>query len=241
MRASTILLGTLGLAGALGLAGTLGLTGSPGGLSLATPASAAPKASAIQQQRIDAKGFTGVTLEGEMNVIIEQGPDTQVIARGSQDALAELDPEVEDGVLRLKEKKGLMRARLRTRTEPVTVTIRMPDLRSFSLAGSGDVTFKQVKADTLDLKIAGSGDINASGACKTLNISLAGSGDINARDFKCEAVTVKIAGSGDISTYASKDFSARIMGAGDINVYGNPVNRSRTVLGSGNITYVAGR
>lgn len=212
-------------------------------LALAASAvtAAAPAKRKPDERRIEATGFTGVALEGGMTVIIEQGPETQVIARGTKAALADLDPVVEKGVLRLKEKKGFMRESLRVKSDIATVTIRMPNLTSFSLAGAGDVTFKDLKAGNLELKIAGSGNIDATGTCKALNINLAGSGDIDAKNFKCEAVAVKIAGAGDVSTYASRDFSARIMGAGSINVYGNPVNRSRSVLGAGDITYVAGK
>lgn len=199
--------------------------------------SAKPKKVQQSERRIDATGFTGVTLEGGMNVIIEHGARTEVIARGSMAALADLDPEVEKGILRLKEKKGILRERLRVKSDVVTITITMPKLKSFSLAGAGDVTFKNVIADDLDLKIAGSGSITANGSCRKLNISLAGSGDIDAKNFRCEAVTVKITGSGDVSTYASRDFTARIMGAGSIDVYGNPENRSRSVFGAGDITY----
>lgn len=207
-----------------------------GVLSLAAGAVLAPESALAAERRIDAAGFTRVTLEGAMDVVIEQGNTTQVIARGSEKALADLDPVVEKGLLRLKQKKG---TRTYGKEDRLTVTIRMPKLESFALAGSGNVTFNKLKATNLDLKIAGSGDIKATGGCHTLNINLAGSGDIDAKDFKCEVVAVKIAGSGDVSAYASKDFSARIAGAGDIDVYGNPENRSRSVFGSGKINYVA--
>lgn len=207
-----------------------------GVLSLASVAAFAPENAVAAEMRIDASGFTRVALEGAMDVIIEQGNTTHIMARGSEKALADLDPVVEKGVLRLKQKRGI---HVYGKDDRITVTIRMPKLDSFALAGAGNVTFNQLKASTLDLKIAGSGDIKATGGCHTLNINLAGSGDIDAKDFKCEVVAVKIAGSGDVSAFASKDFSARIAGAGNINVYGNPENRSRSVFGSGKINYVA--
>ena len=214
-----------------------GLTFALLAASTAASPAAAPASAKLDERRINASGFTGVSLEGRMNVILEQGAQTDVVARGSKAALADLDLIVEKGVLRLKEKKGFMRANLRNKNDVATVTIRMPNLTSFSLAGAGDVTLKQLKADTLDLRVAGAGDINAAGTCQTLTITLAGSGDVDAKDFKCEAVAVKITGAGDVSTYASRDFSARIMGAGSIDVYGNPENRKRSVLGAGDITY----
>ena len=204
-------------------------------LSLVAATSASPAVAA--ERRIDATGFTAVSMQGGMNVVIEQGEKIEAIARGSQAALADLDPVVEKGVLRLKEKKGIVRERLSSSEDVATVYIRMPILTSFALAGAGDVILKDVKANDLEVKIAGSGDIDASGSCKALTLRLAGSGDINAKDLKCQSVDVKIAGSGDVSTYAAQDFNATIMGAGDINVYGNPKNRNRKIFGAGDITY----
>lgn len=204
-----------------------------GALSLAVTAAAAQAA----ERRIDATGFTAVSMQGDMNVVIEQGANIEVIARGSQAALADLDPVVEKGVLRLKEKKGIVRERLRVKEDIATVTIRMPTLTSFALAGAGNVILKDVKTKDLEVKIAGSGDIEATGTCTALTLRLAGSGDINAKDLKCQSVDVKIAGSGDVSTHASQAFNATIMGAGDIDVYGNPKDRNRKVFGAGDITY----
>src|SRR5690606_28998678 len=87
-----------------------------GALSLAVTAAAAQAA----ERRIDATGFTAVSMQGDMNVVIEQGATIEVIARGSQAALADLDPVVEKGVLRLKEKKGIVRERLRVKEDIAT-------------------------------------------------------------------------------------------------------------------------
>lgn len=214
--------------------GVLSLAASTAAV-LTLPASTA--AAQTAERRINAAGFTAVTMQGDMNVVIEHGDRIEVIARGSQAALADLDPVVEKGVLRLKEKKGLVRERLRVKDDIATIFIRMPTLTSFALAGAGNVTLKEVKANDLEMKIAGSGDIDATGTCKTLSLRLAGSGDVNAKDLKCQSVDVKIAGAGDVSTYAAQDFNATIMGAGDINVYGNPKNRNRKVFGAGDINY----
>ncbi|MCH8684958.1 head GIN domain-containing protein [Pedomonas mirosovicensis] len=202
-------------------------------LSVATAvAIAAPNRAAVIERQIDAKGFTGVSLEGSMDVRIQQGDKISVVARGSQAALDDLEPKVDDGVLRLKQKQG-------SRTDRLTVTVTMPDLRSFLLAGSGDVAMNSLKADELEIKIAGSGDIAANGTCTSLTINVAGSGNIRAKDLRCDSVAIRIAGSGDVSAYASQSFSARVMGSGDIDVYGNPKDRSKTILGGGGVTYHA--
>lgn len=200
---------------------------------VAEPAGAAPgKSSAIERQ-IDVGSFTGVALEGAMDVRILQGDRTRVLARGSQAALDSLVPRVEDGVLRLKQRDNV---RLPA-GDRLLVTVTMPTLNSLLLAGSGNVSIDRISTDKLELKLAGSGDITANGTCRILSINVAGSGEVKTENLHCDTVAVRIAGSGDVTTHAREAFSARIMGSGDIDVYGNPKNRSRTVLGSGNITY----
>lgn len=204
--------------------------------ALAAMAATQPAAAADSERRINATGFKGVSLEGSMNVVIDQAPNTLVIAKGSYEALEELDIKVDDGVLRLRQKdrKGV---RVTTKNQRVTILIRMPALDSFSLAGAGNVTLNNLKANKLDIDIAGSGNVSATGTCNELEIDIAGSGDITAQNFKCRKVSISVAGSGDASVYADSSFSANIMGSGDINVYGNPKARSKRVLGGGKIVY----
>ncbi|MGK2284628.1 head GIN domain-containing protein [Pedomonas sp. V897] len=198
-----------------------------------TDARAAPVQAATLERQIDVRPFTGIALEGAMDIRVVQADRIQVLARGSQAALETLDVRVEDGVLRLKQKNSI---RL-PGDDRLAVTISLPDLRAFLLAGSGNVALDGVSADELTLKVAGSGTITASGTCRKLSVNIAGSGDVKAEALQCDTVTVRIAGSGDVATYARETFAARIMGSGDITVFGNPKDRTRSVLGSGSVIY----
>ncbi|MGB5725480.1 MAG: head GIN domain-containing protein [Parasphingorhabdus sp.] len=64
-----------------------------------------------------------------------------------------------------------------------------------SIAGSGDISGKELKADSVDVSVAGSGDVE-----------LSSDGDVNA----------KVMGSGDVRIHGNAKCKSRAMGSGDI-------------------------
>ncbi len=66
------------------------------------------------------------------------------------------------------------------------------------ISGSGDVTIKGGSATTMDVGVAGSGDVRFGGVAQSLNVSIAGSGDVSAARVT-GAVVKRVAGSGDVS------------------------------------------
>ena len=56
------------------------------------------------------------------------------------------------------------------------------------------------------------------------------------RELKSKSTKVTINGSGDAEIWASESLSAVINGSGDINYYGDPINITSEVNGSGNIS-----
>ena len=65
-----------------------------------------------------------------------------------------------------------------------------------------------------------------------LEISIAGSGDVNASGLKCREVEVSIAGSGDARVWAEEMLDASIVGSGNVYYKGRPLVKSEAT-GSG--------
>ncbi|MBK9983300.1 MAG: DUF2807 domain-containing protein [Saprospiraceae bacterium] len=59
-------------------------------------------------------------------------------------------------------------------------------------------------AKSTDLRLSGSGEIDLSGASKSLSIAISGSGDVKTKDLVTENCSVHISGSGDASVQANK-------------------------------------
>jgi hypothetical protein len=104
-----------------------------------------------------------------------------------------------------------------------------------SIAGSGNFKSDSLYCESLDVKIAGSGDANLRGAATNARYAIAGSGDIQAFDYLVENLDCRISGSGDIRAYVDKKLNARISGSGDIRYKGSPASVDQKVSGSGSI------
>jgi hypothetical protein len=138
---------------------------------------------------------------------------------------------------------------------PVKIYITTPMLEKLSLAGSGNVTGmgKFTGGDVLELKIAGSGDmqlevntpsihseiagtgsIKLTGETKNASIHIAGSGDYLAEDLKAENATVEVAGSGNVRLFAASKLDVHIAGVGSVFYKGNPAI-TQSISGSGEI------
>ncbi len=65
------------------------------------------------------------------------------------------------------------------------------------VSGSGDVRVRGGSVGTMDVAIAGSGDVNFGGVAQSLNARVAGSGDVHVAQVTGE-VTRRVAGSGDV-------------------------------------------
>lgn len=117
------------------------------------------------------------------------------------------------------------------------VGIALPAIEEVNIKGSGDVTLLDLQQAGIELEIQGSGDINASGKVENLQVSITGSGDMNVSHLICNRAHLSISGSGDIRAYVQQAVTASVTGSGDIVVRGNPVERSKSVAGSGSVKF----
>lgn len=119
----------------------------------------------------------------------------------------------------------------------VVIGVAMPELPCLKVKGSGDVTLLDLQQAGLQIEIAGSGDVAATGTVGQLEVSIAGSGDVRARDLLARSARLSIAGSGDISAHVTHEVAAVIAGSGDIVIRGEPPVRSKSVQGSGSVKF----
>lgn len=197
--------------------------------------------------------FKSVKAGGSFDVYLTQGDNYEIKITGDENLLQYVETSVENGVLRIRNRKGV---NLRP-TEDMKLHITAPrfaelslagsgkivaetNLTSdskikFSIAGSGDILMKEVNAPQVAVNIAGSGKAEAAGATRDIDIDVAGSGDVAMKELKAENAKVKIAGSGNVWLFASMKLDVRVAGGGDIHYYGNPTDIKSKLAGSGNL------
>ena len=184
--------------------------------------------------------FDRVELAGSQNVIVKVGGAPSAYAEGDTGLLERLDVRVENGVLRIGQKKGKWSFGWSKDHGAITVHVTAPSLRGAEVAGSGDMKIDTVQADefaasiagsgelevgslrakSTSFSIAGSGGVSAAGAAETADFSIAGSGDVRAGGLEVKRAKVSIAGSGNVEAKAMETADISIMGSGDAVIAG---------------------
>lgn len=178
--------------------------------------------------------YEQVSVSGSFYVTLESGKEGEIVIQ-IEDNLAEyLITEVKDGNLKIKWKKGIQ---VKTK-KSIRITVPFKHIDGVSLAGSGNIVTKNpIASHNLDLKVAGSGNMNLNVKASDLTSKVAGSGNMTLNGVTTR-LECKIAGSGNFRGYelTSRDANAVIAGSGSIHATING-KLSVKIAGSGNVLY----
>jgi hypothetical protein len=193
--------------------------------------------------------FQGVEFEGAYEVVLTQGPTTDVRIETDNNLLEHITTTIEKGRLIVSSEGNL------SPTKAIKVYITNPnfnavnvagsahvrsttpitsDKLSFDLAGSGDYDL-EIHVKKLASDIAGSGSIKLTGDAASHSIDIAGSGDLLADSLRTETANVDIAGSGYAKVYVSKRLDASIAGSGNVRYHGVVTDVHSSIMGSGKV------
>jgi hypothetical protein len=184
--------------------------------------------------------FDRVELAGSQNVIVKVGGAPSAYAEGDTGLLERIEVKVENGILKIGQKKGKWSFGWSSDNRPITVHVTAPSLRGADVAGSGDMKIDTVQGDqfaagiagsgelevgslrtkSASFSIAGSGGVSAAGTAETADFSIAGSGDVRAGGLEVRRAKVSIAGSGNVEAKAMETADISIMGSGDAVIAG---------------------
>jgi len=208
--------------------------------------------SPIKMQSYELEGFNKIDVQGKGNLFLTQDEEYDVKIEAEENVLELLDVKVEDETLIIGKKRTLLIGK-----KLINIFISMPETREIKISGSGGITSEnQIKGDELDIRIAGSsdvemdlevdklitkisgsGDIVYQGIAENHVISIAGSGDINALELESEITHVIISGSGDVEVYTTEELDIQISGFGNVKYKGDP-EISQSVSGRGKVRSV---
>lgn len=202
----------------------------------------------------EVSGFSGITSSGSYTIFITMGNKESLRLEGDADVLSEIETKVEDGILKIRNKKR-MNGWNWNNNGKVNIYITAKSLNSLILSGSGDIKVTGViKANKLNNTISGSGSISlsidaedyvatisgsgkirAKGVAENVKINLNGSGNFEGNDLRTSVTIARVSGSGNISVSADKNLDAMMSGSGNIRYSGNAsVNSVKS--GSGSIS-----
>ena len=127
-------------------------------------------------------------------------------------------------------------------TQPIEIIVQMPGVKNLDLTGNGSIRLPSTIADTIRMKVRGSGQILAlslrsaelfidlygpgkieiSGETKTQYIEIADGGKYITPSLSSEEAFISLGGSGDLIVRVSKQLNATMGGSGNLEYYGDP-------------------
>ncbi len=201
------------------------------------------------------KEFSGISVNIPADVVVKQGPVTEVVLEGPEHFLEKVETVVEGGVLRLRfyrkysghhAPEGRIRVEITVpEMERVYVTGSATVKAAMSLSvsgafrtvvtGSGSVEIDRLRAEKVRMSVTGSGSIRIAGAeVEEAEVMITGSGRIRAEGLPARTAKVNITGSGDAWVQAEEDLKVMITGSGNLHYRGSAVVDAR-ITGSGKL------
>jgi len=124
----------------------------------------------------------------------------------------------------------------RGRAPRIEIELASDNIRGFSIRGSGDMVLEDLDEERVEISIAGSGSVTATGEAGRLSLSIAGSGDADLGGLIVRDMEIAIAGSGDAIVSPLDSLEVSIAGSGDVELLTNPADVDTSIMGSGRIS-----
>lgn len=188
--------------------------------------------------------FTGIDAGGSFEVVLKNGPQTEVVVESDDNVIGNIETKVTDGVLHI----GFRRNGSFTNAL-FKVYVTMPDVSRIDLGGASTLTTNglvkstgklEVEADgashvdmELDapevaLDASGASQVKLKGRTKTYTIDADGSSDVKSADLLAETVTVDVSGASTADVFASVQLKIDADGASHVNYRGEAKVESKT-------------
>jgi hypothetical protein len=175
--------------------------------------------------------FSSVELAGSNLVTVQVGAKPRVVVRADDNLLDHVTTQVQAGRLVIANTTGSF-----TTKSPMSVEVSMPSLTALTLSGSGVIAVTGIEAQSLTLRLSGSGVVRAGGTARRLDVSLAGSGDAQLERLVARHVHAVVSGSGRILVTATNSLDASVPGSGAVLYGGDPAHVTTSVTGSGTVS-----
>jgi len=193
----------------------------------------------VSQTR-DLGGFTRLEVSGDLSLDVRlfNRPDPGVKITAGTKAIDRIKTEVVGDVLRVSTKsRGLTIG-----PDPlgdVSVSLGVPALLGLRVDGPADVMLSGLSAKSFELRVDGSGVVQARGRVDDLEMEVDGSAETRLRDLATQNANVRLDGSGDTDLRVARSLELIVEGSGDVTYRGRPSVSSR-LEGSGNVRQLDG-
>ena len=197
----------------------------------------AARAQGVEGRKYVPGPFDTLVITGSAAFKLVQGGEDSVFVEGDEEAQDAARLDVEDGVLRVRpagawkfwRSKQLMitvtarelkRIEIRGAADVVAaepLTVKEIQVR---ISGAGSVRLDKVKAEKLEVNIAGIGSAQAAGSADTLQVRISGRGAYLGENLASKWATLSVSGAGDVKVWATKELTASVSGVANVDFWG---------------------
>lgn len=177
-------------------------------------------------------GFSSVEVHYDIDAVVSYGNIPEVKVTGYENLLDILEPELDNGVLKLKYSKQYNNIR----NGNVRFEIIVPRIERAGIYGSGDIKVRGfLTGNQFTAGIYGSGDITVENSnYQSATLDVYGSGKVEAQGLQVRNALVNVHGSGHSYISVSEKLTTKMFGSGNVYYWGNPVIET-TQNGSGRV------
>lgn len=193
---------------------------------------------------LDWTGGQSLTIDLSAQVEYVQGAEAGVVVTGPADMVNRV--RLVDGRLSLQDPEGPQHEQvwfgrredghgIWVESERLRIVVTAPNVNDFNLEGSGRLDLRDYDQDALTLDLSGSGQINAYGKARVLELDISGSGEADLEGLTLTDANVAIAGSGEASLTPTGRVHLSISGSGDVELLTQPAQLNQNISGSGDV------
>lgn len=180
------------------------------------------------KQKRDVSSFTSIATEGAFDIdVVCQKP--QSIELEADDNIADLiTTEVSNNVLHIRSNRS------HSVSDPIKITISVPQLDGVSAKGAGKIDVAGIKNDKFEVDANGATNLKLAGETKLIQIDSNGAGKIDAHKLRATRGVVGAKGVARIAVRVAEQLDVTISGPSHVTYEGDPVV-NKTIHGPGSV------
>ena len=203
---------------------------------------AGARAQGVDGRKYSPAAFDTLVISGSATIKLVQGSEDSVFVEGDDDAQGAVRLDVDDGVLRVRP-SGAWKF---WRSKQLMITVTARELKRIEISGAADVvaaeplTLKQIqvrisgagsvrldkiRADQLEVSIAGVGSAQVAGSAETLRVRISGRGAYLGENLASKSATLSVSGAGEVKVWATKELTASVSGVATVDFWGGATVR----------------
>ena len=210
------------------------------------------RAQGVEGRRYAPGPFDTLHINGSATLKLAQGREDSVFVEGDEQTQEAVRLDVDDGVLRVRP-GGAWKF---WRSKQLMITITARELKRIEISGAADVVateplalkqlqvrisgagtvrLDKLRADKLEVSIAGVGSAQVAGSAETLQVRISGRGAYLGENLASKWATLSVSGAGDVKLWATKEVTASVSGVASVDFWGGAtVRRNDTGMTSWN-------